>query len=239
MALHLNYTMPFEFFWKPKDKALNYRKMLVSGKEVIKMMKKLGRHKYKKVEVLLVMPEKVMELECMEENDAIKHHPGLELFKRCIIEELVEDADIQGIKVVTSQAQSQHSYIDLGAEVKIACGSRNHTQNKPVEYEASVNEPGKNEVAVNESTENKDNQKQKAENVTREEKLMFVQDEYAQYDEEERNIDHKPDASCNWGSVTQLCEDNDAGSEGGIEFEQDLQSLNEGNDHNDTIRKSK
>ncbi|PON45877.1 hypothetical protein PanWU01x14_255490 [Parasponia andersonii] len=70
-----------------------------------------------------------------------RHQLGLE--KRCIIEELAEDANIQGLKVVTSQSQSQHLYTDLGPETEI-------------EYEALVNEPAKNEALVREDAENDD-----------------------------------------------------------------------------------
>ncbi|PON31372.1 hypothetical protein TorRG33x02_357960 [Trema orientale] len=311
MALHLNYTIPFGFLWKPKDRALKYGKILVSDKEVIEILEELVRRKYREAEVFLVMPKKVMELEWREDSDAIKHHPGPEPLKRCIIEELAEDTDIQGLKVVTSQSQSQHSYTDLGPEAEIgteeenttrthkrrqephrsspqplterrqqstlqpaneaehvppqppndpgpesspqpatkpdniplqplnaptnsdpyipssphfpdttqqsqyervfedvydydpivedllAGGSRNHTQNEaPVNdalvNEAPVNEPIENEVPVNEPAENKDLVNEPTEN---EEDFEFVQEEYAQDDEGERNMDHQPDSS--------------------------------------------
>ncbi|PON80041.1 hypothetical protein PanWU01x14_004910 [Parasponia andersonii] len=52
-------------------------------------------------------------------------------------------------------------------------------------------------------------------------------------------MDHQPDPNSWWGSVTQLYEEDDASSEGEIGSKHDLQSLNEDDGRNETIRKSK
>ncbi|PON88161.1 hypothetical protein TorRG33x02_159900 [Trema orientale] len=139
-------------------------------------MEELVRRKYREAEVFLVMPEKVMGLEWREDSDVMKHHPGSEPLKRCIIEELAKDADIQGMKVVTSQAQIQHSYIDLGPEVEIEYEA---PVNDSAENKAPMNEPVENEAPLNEPAKNEDNQNQRTENVTREEEFKFVHEEYA------------------------------------------------------------